>query len=240
MRNQLADAPPHQATLRRAPRQKRSRILFDKIVATAKTLFEQEGYAYVTTNRIAEEANISVGSLYQYFKNREAIALTVYEHACAKAALTQKQRTLESLTLPLEISIPKGIEQVFEIFEEDRYALLQLINEVPELRRSAQPLSFDSLIWHTTQMFLEQHFTHLDRATIARKAYVLDRCILGIVSRYLDERPDFLDKNAAIAEVTQLVQQYIKTLPDQRISSARPRRRRRREASASDRRAVIT
>jgi AcrR family transcriptional regulator len=233
--NKQADAPVRQTNAgRRAPRQRRSRILFDKIVSTANTLFEQEGYAYVTTNRIAEKANISIGSLYQYFQNRESIALAVYENACAKAALIQKRRTLESLSLPLEISIPKHIEEVFEIFERDRYALLQLINEVPELRRTAQPLSFDRLIWHTSQMFLEQHFTQVSRTTIARKAYVLNKCIMGIVSQYLDERPDFLDRNAVIAEVSQLAQQYIKTLSDRRIAPSPPRRKRRHESAAGD------
>jgi AcrR family transcriptional regulator len=201
---------------RRTPRQKRSQILYDKIIAAAKTLFKQHGYAYVSTNRIAEKANISIGSLYQYFANRESIALAVYEDACSKAALTMKRKTLESLSATFEESVPELIGWVFEVFEKDRYALLQLINEVPELRRAAQPFSFDNLIQRTTQMFFEQHFAHVAPAIIARKSYIIDKCVMAVISRYLDERPDFMNKTQVVSEITELVLRYSVTLSAQR------------------------
>jgi AcrR family transcriptional regulator len=216
MKKQFKDSTLRKSPRRRAPRQKRSQILYDKIIATAKGQFRQHGYAYVSTNQIAEKANISIGSLYQYFSNREAIALAVYEDACSQAALTMKRRTLENLGQPFTVSAPKMIEYVFDIFEKDRYALLQLINEVPELRRVAQPFSFDSLIHRTTQMFFEQHFAEVDRTVIARKSYIVDKCVIGVIARYLDERPDFLNKNETIAEITELVTHYATTLSHHR------------------------
>jgi AcrR family transcriptional regulator len=212
MRKPSTDLTLRQLMPRRAPRQLRSRMLFDKIIATAKALFETHGFAHVTTNKIAEEANISIGSLYQYFTNCESIALAVYEQACAKAALTMKRRILESLSLPLEMSIPKHIEWVLEIYEKDRYALLQLIYEVPELRRVSQPLSIGSLMNRTSQMVLEQHFAGVSRSVIARKAYILDKSVTGVISQYLEDRPDFLSRREAIAEMTELVGQYTNSL----------------------------
>ena len=44
--------------------------------ATAQIL-SREGLAGVTTNRIAEKAGVSIGSLYQYFPNREALVAEV-------------------------------------------------------------------------------------------------------------------------------------------------------------------
>jgi AcrR family transcriptional regulator len=210
MRHQ--DNPLHKFLPRRMPRQRRSRLLFDKIIATAKMLYEQEGYAYVTTNRIAEKANISIGSLYQYFKNSESIALAVYEDACARAALTMKRMVLETLALPVEKKVPMHVEQLFDIFEKDHYALLRLVYEIPELRSAARPLSFTNLISHTTQMGLQQHFLGVDRATIVRKSYVIDRCVLGMVSLFLDEKPDFFTRQEAIDEITEFARQYLATL----------------------------
>jgi AcrR family transcriptional regulator len=218
MRHQ--DNPLHRFSPRRLPRQKRSRLLFDKIIATAKMLFEQEGYAYVTTNRIAERANISIGSLYQYFKNSESIALAVYEDACARAALTTKRMVLENLGMPVEKKVRIHVEKLFDIFEKDHYALLRLIYEIPGLRSAARPLSFTNLISHTTQMGLQQHFTGVDRATIARKSYVIDRCVLGMISRFLDEKPDFFSREEAIDEISELVRQYLATLSGYDISAA--------------------
>jgi AcrR family transcriptional regulator len=212
MRDQSKESAPHRLPRRRTPRQKRSQILYDKIIAAAKTLFKQHGYAYVSTNRIAEKASISIGSLYQYFANRESIALAVYEDACSKAALIMKRKTLESLSATFEESVPELTGWVFEVFEKDRYALLQLINEVPELRRMAQPFSFDSLIHRTTQMFFEQHFADAEHAVVARKSYIIDKCVMAVISRYLDERPDFLNKSQVVSEITEFVLRYSATL----------------------------
>ena len=58
---------------RRSPRQNRSQKRFDRIVETAANLFLERGFDGTTTNEIASQAEISIGSLYQYFENKEAI-----------------------------------------------------------------------------------------------------------------------------------------------------------------------
>jgi AcrR family transcriptional regulator len=58
---------------RKAPRQQRAVETRDRILDAARTVFATHGYAAGTTNRIAEGAGLSVGSLYQYFPNKDAI-----------------------------------------------------------------------------------------------------------------------------------------------------------------------
>jgi AcrR family transcriptional regulator len=49
--------------------------MVDAILAGATRVFAREGYGRATTNRIAETAGVSVGSLYQYFPSKNAIAI---------------------------------------------------------------------------------------------------------------------------------------------------------------------
>ena len=58
---------------RKAPVQARSRATYEAILEAAARILEAEGLAGVTTNRVAERAGVSIGSLYQYFPAREAI-----------------------------------------------------------------------------------------------------------------------------------------------------------------------
>jgi AcrR family transcriptional regulator len=58
---------------RRKPRQVRAELTRERILAAAAHVFAEHGYAAGTTNRIAERARISIGSLYQYFPNKDAI-----------------------------------------------------------------------------------------------------------------------------------------------------------------------
>ena len=55
------------------PKQARSRETFEAILGAAAQVFERKGYVGATTNRIAERAGVSIGSLYQYFPNKDAI-----------------------------------------------------------------------------------------------------------------------------------------------------------------------
>jgi len=55
------------------PKQGRSLETRSRILEAAARVFAAHGYGKGTTNRIAEEAGISVGSLYQYFPNKDAI-----------------------------------------------------------------------------------------------------------------------------------------------------------------------
>jgi AcrR family transcriptional regulator len=55
---------------RRRAKQARSRSTIDAILEAAARVLVREGYAAATTNRIAEKAGVSIGTLYQYFADK--------------------------------------------------------------------------------------------------------------------------------------------------------------------------
>ena len=62
--------------LRKLPTQKRSLERYERMLASAAALLEEEGYDNLKTVTIAERAGVPVGSVYQFFPNKYAI-LTV-------------------------------------------------------------------------------------------------------------------------------------------------------------------
>jgi len=68
----IAKSPAVQA-LRREPQQQRSRDRIERVLEAAERVLVEEGPAGLTTTRVAEVAGISVGSLYQYFPDKDAI-----------------------------------------------------------------------------------------------------------------------------------------------------------------------
>ncbi len=62
---------------RKAPRQDRSRRTVERILDAATRIFDEDGYAGTTTNEIAAVAGVSVGSLYQYFPNKDSILVAL-------------------------------------------------------------------------------------------------------------------------------------------------------------------
>lgn len=66
---------PKRLRPRNQPKQPRARQTREDILRAAAQIFAQYGYAAGTTNRIAEAAYLSIGALYQYFPNKDAILL---------------------------------------------------------------------------------------------------------------------------------------------------------------------
>ena len=68
------------ATMRKEPRQARSRATVEAIVQAGTRVLGDHGWAGFTTNKVAEKAGVSIGSLYQYFPDKLALVEAVRGH----------------------------------------------------------------------------------------------------------------------------------------------------------------
>jgi AcrR family transcriptional regulator len=75
---------------RKAPGQARSKETVNVILEASARILESEGLRGFNTNAVAAKAGVSVGSLYQYFPNKDSILLTLiksFEDATQEAVL---------------------------------------------------------------------------------------------------------------------------------------------------------
>jgi AcrR family transcriptional regulator len=91
-------------THRKRPRQQRSRETVEAILEAAAQLFQRDGYTATTTNKVAERAGVSIGSLYQYFPNKDALLVALAEHhlEAATSALGAAFARVAEQRLPLD------------------------------------------------------------------------------------------------------------------------------------------
>lgn len=104
---------PTPAAPRRTPKQLRSRRTVERILAGAARVFVREGFESATTNRVAEEAGVSVGSLYQFFPNKAALV------AALRAAHLARVRDVmgEALRPEPSRSLETIVDDVVRAFE---------------------------------------------------------------------------------------------------------------------------
>ena len=74
-------------TPRKSGQQSRARETVEAIVQASRLLVSREGLERLTTNRIAELAGVSVGSLYQYFPGKDAVVHALLERIAANGPL---------------------------------------------------------------------------------------------------------------------------------------------------------
>lgn len=68
-------------TQRKAPRQARAQVTHDAILEAAAHIIAGGGLAAYNTNAVAERAGVSIGSLYQYFPNKDALMVALIERS---------------------------------------------------------------------------------------------------------------------------------------------------------------
>ena len=93
--------------MRREPRQGRSRETVHAVLGAVPRVIRREGVDAVTTNRIAEAAGVSIGTLYQYFPDKKAIFSALHErhvedvHGVIERAMAERVRSLDAFTRTL-------------------------------------------------------------------------------------------------------------------------------------------
>lgn len=65
---------------KRIPSQSRSQEKYDRVIRTMLRIISEDGYGDVSMHRLAREAKVGVGTLYDYFDNKQDILLAVLEH----------------------------------------------------------------------------------------------------------------------------------------------------------------
>lgn len=104
---------------RRRPLQQRAQETIETILRATAQILRREGVDRLTTNRVAERAGVSIGSLYQYFPDKEALVATVrqrYDQAF-------QERLVDLVgalgTLPLGDTIEKCVRALIALHAED-------------------------------------------------------------------------------------------------------------------------
>ena len=121
--------------LRKEPKQRRSQILVDAVADAATRVLPKFGVSGATTNRIADVAGVSIGSLYQYFPSKESIFARAIERDLRKRE-DEFEAVLSSVQGgSLEDVIGALTRKAVDTFFDDAPALRLLFAQVPSLDR---------------------------------------------------------------------------------------------------------
>lgn len=130
----MSGKQPKKATKRpmRRAQQQRSRASVDAIVQAAARILSESGWSALNTNAIATRAGVSIGSLYEYFPNKQAILTVIIdEHlAAGEAKLAEGMRAISGIKSRDEI-VEAVVSGFVQLHQEDARLHQVLSTEVP-------------------------------------------------------------------------------------------------------------
>jgi AcrR family transcriptional regulator len=198
--------------MRRTPRQVRSQQRVDLILATAAELFAEVGYEAATTNAIAARAGISIGSLYRYFPDKDAILQALIESYFEQLqGLYDQVFTEDAVYLPLAVLIERLIGPFVALYKE--YPALKHIllstDVSPDIAEAAAKLEGE-----TTQRIMA--FIHMNAPELEEERVYLT----AVVSKSIFKAtlslitPDTSEEFQAqvVAEIKRLLLAYLRPI----------------------------
>ncbi|ADJ47726.1 TetR family transcriptional regulator [Amycolatopsis mediterranei S699] len=187
----------------------RAELTRQRILTAAAHVFADHGYSAGTTNRIAERAGISIGSLYQYFPNKDAIL--------AELLTRHLDDGTAALAKLLAGPLPGPIEEVFRVFVrlaveahlDDPHLLRMLREQAPRSNELIERLDGlkRTMVDHT-RVLLEGHpEVHVaDTATAARLIFAT----VELAVHDLLAEPDPTDARRLEDEMVAMLTRYVR------------------------------
>lgn len=194
---------------RKRPRQRRSKATVEAILeATARVLVE-EGLDRASTNRIAEIAGVSIGSLYQYFPSKDALVMALLERHCERMLGLLLRSTVDLADAPLERAVATYVRAVIESHalapKLHQVLILHAINlgleQVAEIEKQARA---------AVRAFLERRRDEILPDDLEMASYVLVSAVEAATHRALLENPHDVPWESMERELCSLILRYLR------------------------------
>ena len=192
---------------RKLPKQERSQATVSAILIATTRILTEEGYDKFNTNRVAELAGVSVGSLYQYFPNKAALLYALGEHHANEMAQLA-QHHLEDL----------GDRSILEVLQQIIKAVLAAYAVNPKLYRilhqqvprseEMQKLD-DARIEQMLHAFLALHRDQLRPQNLDITVFIVSRTIKALLYDAIADRPNLLKNGELEQELIRMLSSYL-------------------------------
>jgi AcrR family transcriptional regulator len=183
-----------------------------QIVEAAARVFEERGYAEATTNGIAERAGFSIGSLYQYFPNKESILAVLLEQHTQEVANAVEaiRRHVAEESHDLVGVLHHFVETMVELHSKNprlQHVLLEEAPRPPHLKAKLRELeeaameSTEILLRANPQVGIEDYRT---------AAYLVVQSVETLVHRFVIEPPHEVSRERFAGELVQMLVRYLR------------------------------
>jgi AcrR family transcriptional regulator len=192
------------------PVQARGKRTVDTILEATAQILQDEGEASLTTNRVAERAGFSIGTLYQYFPNKDAIlvALANREAATIEARIASALATAEPGDA--EFAMREIIRILIGAFSARRgvrkFILLTMLRR---LKHDPSRPTMDAVAARIMDMLNGERGQGL-RLLTSTGAFVLTRSIMGAIRAALIEESPLFETDEFQEELVRLAMNFLR------------------------------
>ena len=200
---------------RKTPRQDRSRATVDAVLEATTDILIREGYAKLTTNRIADRAGVNIASLYQYFPGKEAIVAELRRRHGADQRTALRQ-VLADHTGDLESTI-RALVSIGVAGHAQAPRLHRVFTEEMPALGFRDVAAVDAPIVEAMRRFLQA--ANADVRDMDLALWMISTASGAVLHRAAVERPEDLSSGVIADELVTLLCRYLKKPAERRTNS---------------------
>jgi AcrR family transcriptional regulator len=198
---------------RKIAAQERSRATVDALVEATARILVKEGFDKASTNRIAEVAGVSVGSLYQYFPGKEALVAAVIERHQQEIMQTVRRELEGVLSEPVDTAVHRLVLVAVKAHRVDPKLHRVLAEQIPRVGKLEKLESFNRENFTLFSTYLERHRGELRVDDLGLASFVCVTAVEALTHNAVLHYSNMLSDEAMeglIEEAVRLVTGYLK------------------------------
>ncbi|MUM18522.1 TetR/AcrR family transcriptional regulator [Mycobacterium sp. CBMA271] len=180
--------------------------MVERIVDAGRQVLIEHGYEGASTNRIAEAAGISPGSLYQYFPNKDVIIAAVVDEYADRITAAVTHELMEQVGRASDLhAVRRTLAVLLDTMSEQPELLRAMIEHTPRLGLGSKIADFERRVGELAVMDLRVRSSTSKHANA--RIWIAIRTVENLTIRYVLEEPA-IDRDEFLDELVDLVAGY--------------------------------
>ncbi|WP_445345692.1 TetR/AcrR family transcriptional regulator [Acinetobacter bohemicus] len=195
--------------MRKKPQQQRAKLIVDHILQAAQICIVEQGLMQITTPKIAEKAGVSVGSLYQYFENKEEIIQELLRRKSENLGLALKQMVVTQEQLSIQEIIPLSIQFGFDVMREESGFFIEVLKHWHGYNNSEAAQILEKHFFEVGMYLFNRFYRHWDFETLKHKSFVIINSTLFTMMRYVNNNSFLISEQQLRDELSNMILAYL-------------------------------
>ena len=166
--------------MRKRPQQQRAKMIVESILEGAQKCISEYGVLQVTTPKISEKSGVSVGSIYQYFENKEQIVAELLLRKSENLGQALKQLVMLQQQTSIQDIITLSIAFGFESLKSDQGFFIEILKNWHAYSDSEAAQVLESHFLEVGMYLFGRYYPHWDFETLKHKSFVIINSTLFI------------------------------------------------------------
>ena len=196
-------------SMRKKPQQQRAKLIVDHILQAAQICIVEQGLMQITTPKIAEKAGVSVGSLYQYFENKEEIIQELLRRKSENLGLALKQMVVTQEQLSIQEIIPLSIQFGFDVMRAESGFFIEVLKHWHGYNHSEAAQILEKHFFELGMYLFNRFYRHWDFETLKHKSFVIINSTLFTMMRYVSNNSFLISEQQLRDELSNMILAYL-------------------------------